>query len=227
MQYEIKGGSFPAAICSCASGETLICESGAMSWMSPNMKMETSSHGGIGKVFGRMVSGETLFLNSYTAENGNGLIAFASSFPGDIRAIQITEGHDIIVQKHAFMACEADVKLSVFFQKKIGSGLFGGEGFIMERLSGTGTAFIEIDGSSVEYALQPGQSIVADTGYVAMMDSTCSMDIQTVPGIKNMLFGGEGLFNTIITGPGRVILQTIPLYGVARALAPYMPSSKS
>lgn len=227
MQYEIKGGSFPAVICNCSPGESLVCESGAMSWMSPNMKMETSSRGGIGKMFGRMVSGESLFLNNYTAEGGNGMIAFASSFPGDIRAIELQPGKDIIVQKHAFMACETGIELSVFFQKKIGSGLFGGEGFIMERLSGSGTAFIEIDGSSIEYTLQPGQSIIVDTGYVAMMDATCKIDIQTVPGFKNMFFGGEGVFNTVVTGPGNVILQTMPLYGVAMALAPYIPSKSN
>lgn len=227
MQYEIKGGSFPVAVCKCDSGEKIVCESGAMSWMSPNMKMETSSHGGIGKMFGRMVSGESLFLNSYTAENGNGMIAFASSFPGEIRALTLAPGRDIIVQKRAFLAGEAGVGLSVFFQKKLGSGLFGGEGFIMERLSGQGTVFIELDGSVVEYELAAGQTIVVDTGYVAMMDASCSMDIQTVPGIKNALLGGEGLFNTIITGPGRVMLQTMPIMQTAMSIARYIPQKSN
>ncbi len=222
MQYEIKGGNFPAVVCKCEAGEKMICESGAMSWMSPNMKMETSTNGGIGKAFGRMFSGESLFLNNYTAQGGMGMIAFASSFPGDIKAIELTPGKEVVVQKRAFLAGESSVLLSIFFQKKFGSGLFGGEGFIMEKLSGHGMAFIEIDGSAVEYELAPGQSMVVDTGYVAMMDATCSMDIQTVPGIKNMFLGGEGVFNTVVTGPGKVILQTMPVANIANSIAPYI-----
>lgn len=224
MRYEIKGDSLPVVICELENGERMITESGAMSWMSPNMKMETSSNGGVGKVFGRMVSGEKMFQNIYTAVNGNGTIAFASSFPGSIRAVDIAPGKELIVQKSGFLASEVGVTLSVFFQKKIGSGLFGGEGFVMQKLSGQGTAFIEIDGSTIEYNLQPGQQIVVDTGYLAAMESTCSMEIQTVPGIKNVLFGGEGLFNTVVTGPGKVILQTLPISNVAATLRPYIPT---
>ena len=225
MRYEIKGDSLPVVICELENGESMITESGAMSWMSPNMKMETSSNGGVGKVFGRMVSGERMFQNIYTAMNGTGTIAFASSFPGSIRAVEITPGRDLIVQKSGFLASQPGVNLSVFFQKRFGSGLFGGEGFIMQRLSGQGIAFIEIDGSTIEYNLQPGQQIVIDTGYLAAMESTCSMEIQSVPGIKNVLFGGEGLFNTVVTGPGKVILQTLPISSVAASLRRYMPTS--
>lgn len=225
MKYEIKGDSLPVVICELENGERMITESGAMSWMSPNMKMETSSNGGVGKVFGRMVSGEKMFQNIYTAVNGTGTIAFASSFPGSIRAIEIAPGKEMIVQKSGFLASEAGVNLSVFFQKKLGSGFFGGEGFVMQRLSGQGIAFIEIDGATIEYDLQPGQQIVVDTGYLAAMESTCSMDIQTVPGIKNMLFGGEGMFNTVVTGPGKVILQTLPISNVAACIRPYIPTS--
>lgn len=132
-----------------------------------------------------------------------GQIAFASSFPGSIKAVDIAPGKDMIVQKKAFLASESSVELSIFFQKKIGAGLFGGEGFIMQRLSGNGTAFIEIDGYAVEYNLQAGQSMVIDTGYIAAMDPTCSMEIVSVPGVKNMLFGGEGIFNTVVKGPGK------------------------
>ncbi len=224
MKYEIKGDSLPVVICELENGEKMITESGAMSWMSPNMKMETSSNGGVGKVFGRMVSGEKMFQNIYTATNGTGTIAFASSFPGSIRAFEISPGNELIVQKSGFLASEAGVNLSVFFQKKIGSGLFGGEGFVMQKLSGNGIVFVEIDGSTVEYDLQPGQQIVIDTGYLAAMSSTCSMEIQTVPGIKNVLFGGEGLFNTVVTGPGKVILQTLPISNVAAAIRPFIPT---
>ncbi len=216
----------PAVICDVEAGETLITESGAMSWMSPNMKMETTSGGGIGKMFGRMLSGETLFLNRYTAQGGTGHIAFASSFPGSIRVVEIAPGREIVAQKSAFLASEEGVELSTFFQKKLGAGLFGGEGFIMQKLSGRGIAFVEIDGFAVEYQLDAGQSIVVDTGYLAMMDATCSIEVVTVPGVKNALFGGEGIFNTVVKGPGKVVLQTMPASAVAGSIIPYIPSGK-
>lgn len=225
MQYSIEGGTLPVVICKVDENETLITEKGAMSWMSPNMKMETNA-GGAGKALGRMFSGESMFQNRYTAMGGSGEIAFASSFPGCIRAMEISPGNDIIVQKSAFLASESGIELSVFFSKKIGAGLFGGEGFIMQRLSGTGTAFVEFDGHICEYNLEAGQSIIVDTGHIAAMDATCSMDIQTVSGVKNILLGGEGLFNTIITGPGKVMLQTMPINAVAGALAPFIVSGK-
>lgn len=225
MQYDLQGDSLPVVICHLDPGEKMITERGSMCWMSPNMKMETTSNGGVGKALGRMFAGEALFQNIYTAQGGTGMIAFASSFPGSIRVFDIEPGRDIIVQKSAFLASEAGVELSVHFRKKLGAGLFGGEGFIMQRLSGRGKAFIEMDGHMVEYNLAAGQSIVVDTGYLAAMDATCSMDIQTVPGVKNMIFGGEGVFNTVVTGPGRVILQTMPISNVAASLRGFMPSS--
>ena len=226
MKDEIKGNDLPVVICYLENGETMITERGSMSWMAPNMKMETTSNGGIGKALGRMFAGEALFQNRYTATGGNGMIAFASSFPGQIRPWEIGPGREVIVQKSGFLAAEESVELSVFFQKKLGAGLFGGEGFIMQRLSGQGTAFLEFDGHVVEYNLQPGQQIVIDTGYLAAMDATCNMEIKSVPGLKNMVFGGEGLFNTVITGPGRVWLQTMPLSGVAAEILKFMPSTK-
>lgn len=227
MKYKIVGEPLPAVICDVEPGETLITEGGAMSWMSPNMKMDTTSGGGLGKMFGRMFSGESLFLNRYSAQGGMGQIAFASSFPGSIRAIEIAPGKDIIVQKSSFLAAQEGVDLSVFFQKRFGSGLFGGEGFIMQKLSGHGTAFVEIDGYAVEYNLTATQSIIVDTGYLAMMDATCSMDIVTVPGVKNALFGGEGIFNTVVRGPGKIVLQTMPVNKVAGAIIPYIPVSSN
>lgn len=225
MKYTIEGGNLPAVICNLESGESMITESGAMSWMSPNMKMETTSNGGVGKALGRMFSGEAMFQNRYTAEGGNGMIAFASSFPGCIRAVFIEPGKELIVQKSGFLASEAGVELSIFFQKKIGSGLFGGEGFIMQKLSGRGMAFLEFDGHVVEYELNKEQSIIVDTGYLAAMDATCSMEIQSVPGVKNALFGGEGLFNTVVKGPGRVYLQTMPINHVAAVLRPFIQTA--
>ena len=226
MRYEIKGETLPVVICYLEDGETMITESGSMSWMSPNMKMETTSNGGVGKAIGRMFAGEKIFQNRYTAEHGNGMIAFASSFPGQIRTWDVAPGNEVIVQKSGFLAAEESVELSVFFQKKLGAGFFGGEGFIMQRLSGRGTAFLEFDGHVVEYNLQPGQQIIIDTGYLAAMDATCNMEIKSVPGLKNMVFGGEGLFNTLITGPGRVWLQTMPISNVASQILRFMPATK-
>ena len=224
MKYRIEGESLPVVICELDHGEAMITERGSMCWMSPNMKMETTSGGGLGRALGRMFAGDSLFLNRYTARGGAGMIAFASSFPGSIRAFEIGPGRELILQKRGFLAAEESVNLSVHFQKKLGAGFFGGEGFIMQRLSGRGIAFAEFDGHVVEYDLQPGQAIIVDTGYLAAMEATCSMEIQTVPGVKNMLFGGEGLFNTVIVGPGRIWLQSMPVYAVANAIRPYLPT---
>ena len=224
MKYQIVGDTLPAVICQLEPGEKMITEGGGMSWMSPNMLMETTSNGGIGGMIGRMFSGEKAFQKVYTAQGGEGMIAFASCFPGSIRAFEIAPGQEMILQKSAFLAGEVGIEMSVFFNKKLGTGFFGGEGFIMQRISGQGTVFAEFDGHVVEYELAPGQQIVVDTGHLAAMTASCQMDIRSVPGVKNMLFGGEGIFNTIITGPGRVWLQTMPISNVAGVLRPYMPS---
>ncbi len=227
MQYKIQGATLPVVVCTLDAGEKMITQRGAMAWMSPNMKMETSTNGGIGKAFGRMFSGDSIFQNNFTAIGGNGLIAFASTFPGEIRPFEVGPGQEFILQKRSFLASEASVNLSMHFHKKLGSGLFGGEGFILQKVSGSGTVFVEFDGSVVEYELKPGQKIVVDTGNLAAMSASCQMDIQTVPGVKNMLFGGEGIFHTVITGPGRVWLQTMPISSVADALRPYFPTSSN
>ena len=219
MKYEIKGDNLPIVICHLVEGESMITDSGAMSWMEPGMKMETIS-GGISKAFGRMFSGETIFQNRYTATN-DGMIAFASSFPGNIKAVEVKPGQEIVVQKSSFLAGTSDIEMSVFFNKKFSSGFFGGEGFIM-----TGTVFLEIDGSAIEYDLLPGQQMIIDTGYLAMMDATCSIEIQSVKGIKNKLLGGEGFFNTVITGPGKIILQSMPISAVASSIIPFLPTGK-
>lgn len=224
MQYKIEGTPLPVVICQLDRGECMMTEKGSMSWMTPNMRMETTSNGGIGKALGRMLAGESIFQNRYTSEGGEGMIAFASSFPGTILPVEITPDRPVIVQKSAFLAGVESVDISLFLQKKLGAGFFGGEGFIMQKLSGKGIVFVEIDGSTVEYDLAPGQQMIVDTGYLAMMDATCSMDITAVKGAKNMFFGGEGAFNTVITGPGKIVLQTMPVNSVAGALIPFMPS---
>ncbi len=223
MRYQIQGEPMPVVICELAEGESMITERGSMVWMSDNMKMETSA-GGLGRAFGRMFSGESMFQNIYTAERGPGMIAFASSFPGAIRAVEIGPDRPVIAQKSAFLAATRGVELSVFFQKKLGAGFFGGEGFVMQKLSGSGTAFLEIDGSAVDYSLAAGQRMIVDTGNLALMDATCSVDVQSVRGFKNAVFGGEGLFNTVVTGPGRITLQTMPLSTFAGSIAARMPN---
>lgn len=223
MKYEIKGGELPIVEVHCEPGETLRCQSGAMVWMSDNMKMDTKG-GGIGKIFGRALSGESMFQNTYTAVDAPGMVSFGSCFPGSIVAVEIGPGKELIIQKSAYLASTEDVELSIAFQKKVGTAVFGGEGFIMQRVSGSGTVFLEIDGSAIEYELAAGQKMIISTGHLAMMDSTCSMDIETVKGgAKNMLLGGEGFFNTVVTGPGKITVQTMPKIALANAIGNLIP----
>ena len=223
MRYEIKGGAFPVVICQLEHGERMITERGSMVWMSSNMQMETRG-GGLGKMFAKAFAGESMFQNIYTAVGGPGMITFGSSFPGQIKAVRIAPGQEMILQKSAFLAAEAGVELSIHFRKNLGVGLFGGEGFIMQHLSGSGTAFVEIDGELIEYDLRSGEQLVVDTGNVAGFTPGVQMEIRQVPGMKNKLLGGEGLFNTVLTGPGRVWLQTMPICNVAASIRPYIPT---
>lgn len=227
MNYEIKGGSMPVLELMLAPGESMNCEHGGMSWMSPNMQMKTSG-GGLGKMFSKALTGESMFSNTYTAGNGMpGMLAISTNFPGSIMAVEIAPGREIICQKSAYLASTPGVELSIHFQKKLGAGFFGGEGFIMQKISGQGLVFLEIDGTAINYQLGSGQQLILDTGYLAVMDATCSMDIQTVQGgVKNMMLGGEGFFNTIVTGPGNVTVQTMPKSAVAACLYGFGPASK-
>lgn len=223
MKYEIKGEPFPIVICHLESGEQMITEKGSMVWQTPNISMETTG-GGIGKMFSKALSGESMFQNIYTANDGAGMITFGSSFPGKIIPLEISPGKEMILQKKAFLASETGVNLDIFFNKKLGAGFFGGEGFILQKLYGNGIAFMEIDGELVEYELAPGQQLVVDTGYVAAFETSVSMDIQQVAGLKNKFLGGEGFFNTVLTGPGKVCLQTMPVSNVAEAIKPFIPT---
>ena len=227
MKYEIKGGSFPIVECTLNSGEAMITQSGSMCWMDSSMQMETSSNGGLGKIVGRLFTKEKLFQNIYTATKDGAKITFGTCVPGSIMAVELKDGQSIICQKSAFLASYGNVELSTFFNKKIGAGLFGGEGFIMQKITGNGIVFIEIDGSSVEFDLKEGEQKILSTGYLVSMDETCQIDIQTVKGIKNIFLGGEGLFNTVITGPGKVIVQTMPLARLAGSIIPYLPVSNN
>lgn len=223
MQYELKGGAFPVVVCRLSSGESMITEKGSMVWMTPNMEMTTTGGGGIGKMFSKALTGESMFQNIYTAR-GEGMITFGSSFPGQILPLEVTPGKSFILQKSAFLASEAGVQLSMHINQKLGAGFFGGEGFIMQKLTGNGIAFAEVDGELVEYTLAPGEQLVVDTGYVMGFELSVSMNIQQVKGLKNMVLGGEGLFNTVLTGPGKIWLQTMPISGVAMSIYPFLPT---
>jgi uncharacterized protein (TIGR00266 family) len=222
MKYKIEGTPFPAAIVRLENGESVTCASGAMSWRTSNMQMKTGTGGGLGKVFGRALTGENLFTNTYTANGGEGEIAFAATMAGQIIPFDVAN-RTIVAQKTAFLALQPSVEMSLFFQKKLGAGLFGGEGFIMQKFSGQGIVFLEFGGAIVEYDLGPGQTMEFDTGYLAAMDETCSMDITMNKGIGNILAGGEGLFNTTVTGPGHVWVQTMPTSKFAESLMKYIP----
>ena len=198
-----------------------------MSWMSPNMEMKTNTGGGLKKAFGRLFSGDSIFMNEYTPNGGSGMIAFASGFPGSIIPMEITPGNGIIVQKGGFLAMEKGLDLSIYLQRKLSSGFFGGEGFIMQKITGHGMVFLEIDGYCKEYELRTGESIILDTGYLAAMSESCTMDIQSVKGFKNVFFGGEGLFHTRVTGPGKVYIQSMPIYHTAAVLGRYLGGGSS
>lgn len=226
MTYEIKGGSFPVVVCQLANGEQMRTEKGSMVWMSSNMQMETHG-GGMGKMFQRAFSGDSMFQNIYIAQGGEGMIAFGSSFPGRIMVLEIAPGREIVMQKSAFLASEMGVELSIHFNKKASTGFFSGVGFIMQKLSGNGIAFVEIDGELVEYELSKGQQMIVDTGNLAGFESTVSIDIVPVKGLKNKMLGGEGFFNTVLTGPGKIWLQTMSIENVANTLAPFIPQGSS
>ncbi len=223
MQYEIKGGSFPVVVLALQAGESVVTEAGGMSWMSPNMKMDTNMKGGLLGGLGRAVAGESVFLNTYTPEGGPGLLACASSFPGSIMTFELGPGQCIIAQKGAFLCGSSTVQLSVHLKRSFGVGMFGGEGFVMQKIAGPGRIFLEIDGSVEKYVLAPGQSYIINTGNLAAYSPNATVSLETVKGMKNIFFGGEGLFNARITGPGEVYIQTLTAQNVAKSILPFIP----
>ena len=224
MEYEIKGGSFPIVVCKLKKGETMKDESGTMVYMTSDIKMETNTGGGIIKGFGRALAGDSIFLNFYKAESDNQEIGFASCFPGKIIPIELNGSNSIIGQKSSFLTSEDTVDIKMYFKKKLGAGLFGGEGFILQKFTGKGMLFLEIDGDIIEYDLQPGQKLLVDQGHIAAMDEQVQFDIERIKGVKNILFGGEGLFFAKLVGPGKVWLQTMPITKLASAIIPYIPT---
>ncbi|MCR5847155.1 MAG: TIGR00266 family protein [Lachnospiraceae bacterium] len=226
MNYEIKGEPFPVVVCNLEANQSVKCQKGAMAWMSPNMDMKTQS-GGLGKMFGKALTGESLFENVYTAEGGNGMIAFTTGVPGKILAVELKDGDTIIAQKRSFLASDTTVEMATAVQKKLGAGFLGGEGFIMQKFSGHGQLFLEIDGSMIEYTLEAGQVMLVDTGSLAAMEGTVQMDVESVKGgLGNKLVGGEGFFNTKLTGPGKIWLQTMPVSQLAEAIKPFIPTGR-
>ena len=225
MEYKIIGSTLQAVILELDPGETVFSESGGMAWMSANITMNTSGRGGgIGGVLKRAVSGESLFLVEYTSQRDKGVVAFASDFPGKIVPLYLGEGQQMICQKTAFMCAEKTVTLDIHFRKRLGAGLFGGEGFILQRLTGPGVAFVSLDGEIVEYNLAPNQVLKVDTGHVAMYEPSVSFDIEMIKGYTNIMFGGEGLFLATLKGPGRLWLQTMPTVNLAKAILPHIPT---
>ena len=224
MQYEIIGEAFPAVRCMLAKGEAMKCEGGSMSWMDRGIEMSTEGGGGLGKALGRALSGEKIFFNRFACKAPQGEIVFSSSFPGRIIPVQLAAGQTIIAQKSAFLACEETVNVDIHFRGKVGAGIFGGMGFIMQKFTGPGTVFLEIHGGLASYELAAGEEKVVDGPHLAIIGSGVNFEIEKIKGMKNIMLGGEGLFNTIVHGPGKIWLQTIPIPNVAAAIAPYLPT---
>ena len=220
MKYEISNQPFTILTLHMKQGEGIKCQSGAMAWMTRSIHMETRT-GGIGNMFKKAIIGESLALNHYTAD-ADGVLTLAKHCPGDIIAFNISET-PIIAQKTSFLASTEGVNLDIYLQNRASTGFFGGEGFLMQKLSGSGYAWLEIDGAVQERTLEAGEELIVDSGYVAAMDATCTMTIESVKGFTNVLLGGEGLFNTVVTGPGRIWLQTMPINALAMNLYAYMP----
>lgn len=223
MKFEIKGDNLPVVICTLEKGESIFTESGGMSWMTDNFDMNTNTRGGMLKGLGRKLAGESLFMTTYTCNKGPGEIAFASSFPGKIMSIELVKGQSIICQKRGFLAATEGVTIEMHFRKRLGAGFFGGEGFILQKITGPGTAFIEMDGSVIEYDLNPEQTLKVDQGNIGMYEPTVDFDIARVKGLKNILFSGEGLFLATLKGPGKVWLQTMPFSNLANQVISMMP----
>lgn len=224
MQYKIIGQTVPSVEINLNQGETLFTQSGGMAWQSDGIDMSTNTRGGLLKGFSRMLAGESMFMAHYTATKPNAYIGFSSTVPGSIMPIDVSAtGNDLIVQKGAFLCAQDTVQLNTIINKKLKSGLFGGEGFILQQLQGSGMAFLEIDGDCIEKDLLPSEVIKIDTGNVVAFSPTVGYEIETVKGMGNILFGGEGLFLTRLTGPGKVIIQTMNFADFAGRLIPYMP----
>jgi uncharacterized protein (TIGR00266 family) len=223
ISYRIDGTTLQVVTVELEPGEVIYSESGGMSWMTGNVEMRTNSGGGLGKMVKRALSGESLFITDFYVNSNRGTVSFASEFPGKIIPFNLRPGESIIVQKDAFMCAEKSVDMDMHFRKRLGTGFFGGEGFIMQKITGPGLAFLEVDGEVVEYDLQAGQQLKVDTGHLAAMEASVDFDVTMVKGFRNILLGGEGLFLASVRGPGKVWLQTMPMSKLAQKIAQFMP----
>ncbi len=224
MNFNIQGDNLPVVVMELSRGESVFSESGGLAWMSDGIAMDTNMEGGILGGLSRAISGESLFLVTYTAQDDSERVAFASSMPGEILPFQLEAGEELICQKSAFLVAEKEAELNIFLNRKLGAGLFGGEGFILQKVTGPGTAFLEIDGAVVEHQLESGENMRVDPGYVAAFETSVDFSLNRVKGFKNIFFGGEGLFLAELRGPGKVWLQTMPLSNLARQMLPFLPS---
>ena len=207
MNYKIIGQTVPLVETKLNAGESMYTQSGGMAYQTEGIEMKTNARGGVIKSIGRMFSGESIFMANYTAETDGAKIAFGSTVPGSVVPVDVSMS-DIICQKGAFLCAEQSVNLQIALTKKFTAGFFGGEGFILQRISGKGIVFLEVDGDMVERNLAPGEVLKVDTGNVVAFDSSVGYEVEMVKGLGNIFFGGEGLFITKLTGPGRVLLQT-------------------
>ena len=223
MQYRIEGTTLPVVTITLSPGQRIYSSSGGMSWMTQDVEMETNTGGGLGRMVKRALSGESLFVVDYYVDRGEGEVAFSAEFPGKIIDLDLAGGQSVIVQKDSFLCAEKSVELDLHFRKRLGAGLFGGEGFMLQRLTGPGQAFVNFDGEIVVKDLQPGELLRVDTGHVAMFEPTVDFDVEVVRGFKNILLGGEGLFLATLRGPGKAYLQTMPMNKLAQKVAQYMP----
>ena len=226
MEYTIHGTTMQAVVLTLQSGESVLTETGGMAWQSGNFKMDTTMPGGLFGGLKRKFTGESFFVTTYEAHSSACQIAFTPFAPGKVVPVQLDGGREVVMQRDAFMVAESTVNLDLHFQRRLGAMFFGGEGFILQRLSGQGLAFAEIPGEVVEYDLARGQQMRVDPGHVAMFDRSVDFDIERVKGVRNMLFGGEGLFLASLTGPGHIWLQTMTLSNLAAKLAAHMPQAK-
>ncbi len=225
MNYKMIGKTIPAVEVQLNRGETMFSQSGGMAWQSDGIEMSTNTRGGVLKGLGRMFAGESMFIAHYQAVRDNAFISFASTVPGSIVPVDVGRNNGLIIQKGAFLCAENSVQLETVFTKKFSAGFFGGEGFILQQLQGSGMAFLEIDGDVEQRDLQPGEVLKVDTGNVAAFSPSVGYEIETVKGMGNILFGGEGLFLTKLTGPGKVILQTMNFAEFAGHIAARIPSN--
>lgn len=223
MNYEIIGNVVPAVEVSLSRGESMFTQSGGMFYQTEGIKMDTNTRGGLLKGIGRMFAGESMFMATYTATQ-DAKVAFASTVPGSIIPVDVSKGR-FTIQKGAFLAAESSVELRTTFNKKMGTGFFGGEGFILQELSGRGIAFLEVDGDAIEMNLAPGEVIKVDTGNLVGFENSVRYEVESVKGLGNILFGGEGLFLTKLTGPGKIILQTMNMNEFALRVGSYIPTS--